>query len=218
MTRNGGKDEGTPLVSMVEDVEKGNQNTAVPKRSDDDARRRAVAERAALAWARSAHEVRSGTLLHRLHPEEWGPKHWAFQQVLRESENRDRETMMLLIKGMPLPTSFGFPNTNGGFCECRLRPRLRLACATRRDASRRQPDSTPPQRALPTHSLSVRLRPPPGSNYNQFVKNNHPLISAFTAHPLHPFNRFERWLIWCCVFAWNFFVNVRVRPPARAAL
>ena len=91
----------------------------------------------------------------------------------------------LALTGMPLPTSFGFPGSDGTFC----------------------------------------------SNFYHFLINNHPFFSIFGAHPMHPFNRYERsvvtlygvirWythsfhrllerprsIIWICTIFWNFFVN-----------
>ena len=46
------------------------------------------------------------------------------------------------------------------------------------------------------------------SNFEAFVEQNHPLVSIFLAHPLHPFTRFERAVVWACTLVFNLFVNL----------
>lgn len=74
---------------------------------------------------------------------------------LRERENI--ETVRLLMRGMPIPCTYGFPGTDGTIF----------------------------------------------SNYTQFIKQFHPLISVWTAHPLHPFSRKERAVVFVCTVAFN---------------
>lgn len=78
-------------------------------------------------------------------------------ELLFLSEPANVETITLLMRGMPLPCTYGFPGTNGTM----------------------------------------------SSNYVQFVYNFHPLISIFTAHPLHPFTRKERFVVFVCSVAFN---------------
>ena len=69
----------------------------------------------------------------------------------------NRATIKLLMRGMPVPCTFGFPGTNGTVW----------------------------------------------SNYREFVKQFHPSISIRGAHPLHPFTRKERFIVFLCTVAFN---------------
>ena len=69
----------------------------------------------------------------------------------------NRATIKLLMRGMPVPCTFGFPGTNGTVW----------------------------------------------SNYREFVKQFHPSISIKGAHPLHPFTRKERLVVFLCTVAFN---------------
>lgn len=70
----------------------------------------------------------------------------------------NRDTVHLLMTGMPVPATFGYPDTDGTVW----------------------------------------------SNYKAFVKQFHPLISICKAHPLSPFTRKERLVVFCCSVAFNF--------------
>lgn len=71
----------------------------------------------------------------------------------------NRATIKLLMRGMPVPATFGFPGTDGTLA----------------------------------------------SNVRAFVCQFHPFISIWLAHPLHPFSRKERCLVFLCSVAFNFF-------------
>ena len=81
-----------------------------------------------------------------------------FILIIRFVDELNADCMKLLLQGMPLPSSYGFPKTDGSFL----------------------------------------------SNWLAFCLNNHPLFSAFFAHPLHPFTRFERLFVYICsvIFSW----------------
>lgn len=74
-------------------------------------------------------------------------------------EDGDRETVRLLMRGMPLPVTFGFPGCSRGAI---------------------------------------------WENYVGFVELFHPFVSIFTVHPLCPFSKKERLVVWICSLAFNF--------------
>ena len=71
----------------------------------------------------------------------------------------DRETVRLLMRGMPVPVTYGFPNTSGGWC----------------------------------------------GNFAGSSANFHPLLSVWMVHPLCPFSGRERFVVFVCSVAFNFF-------------
>ncbi|CAN0299172.1 unnamed protein product [Laminaria digitata] len=46
------------------------------------------------------------------------------------------------------------------------------------------------------------------SNFNEWAKNQHPVLSMFMAHELHPFSRAERLSVMMCYLCWAFFITV----------
>lgn len=91
-------------------------------------------------------------------------RRWALLRVIREADDANTQTMILLLRGMPLPTSFGFPGTDGTLL----------------------------------------------SNMHAFVCNNHPLVSVFAAHAMHPFTHFERGFVYACSVIFSFVINQHV--------
>lgn len=46
------------------------------------------------------------------------------------------------------------------------------------------------------------------SNFREWAKNQHPVLSMFFAHELHPFSRSERLSVMMCYLCWAFFITV----------
>lgn len=73
-----------------------------------------------------------------------------------------RELVRFLMRGMPVPATFGYPGTDGSWL----------------------------------------------ANYVGYLSNINPVVSPFLAHPMHPFSRVERAVVWYCstifLFAWSF--------------
>ncbi|CAM9144310.1 unnamed protein product [Ectocarpus sp. 4 AP-2014] len=46
------------------------------------------------------------------------------------------------------------------------------------------------------------------SNFREWAKNQHPVLSMFLAHELHPFSRTERLSVMMCYLCWAFFITV----------
>ena len=72
-----------------------------------------------------------------------------------------RDVVRFLMRGMPVPATFGYPDTDGSWC----------------------------------------------ANYAAYLKNINPIVSPFGAHPMHPFSRQERAVVWYCstifLFGWS---------------
>ncbi|CAM9874907.1 unnamed protein product [Pylaiella littoralis] len=45
------------------------------------------------------------------------------------------------------------------------------------------------------------------SNFREWAKNQHPVLSMFFAHELHPFSRTERFSVLLCYLCWAFFIT-----------
>lgn len=48
------------------------------------------------------------------------------------------------------------------------------------------------------------------SNYLRFVSQQHPFVSIIFVHPKHPFTRAKRIVVFLCVLAFAFFVDVLI--------
>lgn len=46
------------------------------------------------------------------------------------------------------------------------------------------------------------------SNFREWAKNQHPVLSMFMAHELHPFSKAERFSVMMCYLCWAFFITV----------
>eukprot|EP00904_Undaria_pinnatifida_P010731 jgi/Undpi1/6789/HiC_scaffold_21.g09266.m1 len=46
------------------------------------------------------------------------------------------------------------------------------------------------------------------SNFREWAKNQHPVLSMFMAHELHPFSKTERFSVMMCYLCWAFFITV----------
>ncbi|CAM9958615.1 unnamed protein product [Ascophyllum nodosum] len=46
------------------------------------------------------------------------------------------------------------------------------------------------------------------SNFREWAKNQHPLLSMCMAHELHPFSRIERLSVMMCYLSWAFFITI----------
>lgn len=46
------------------------------------------------------------------------------------------------------------------------------------------------------------------TNFREWAKNQHPVLSMFFAHELHPFSRTERMSVMMCYLCWAFFITV----------
>lgn len=44
-------------------------------------------------------------------------------------------------------------------------------------------------------------------NFREWTKNQHPVLSMFMAHELHPFSRSERFSVMVCYLCWAFFIT-----------
>ena len=45
-------------------------------------------------------------------------------------------------------------------------------------------------------------------NFREWAKNQHPVLSMFMAHELHPFSKTERFSVMLCYLCWAFFITV----------
>lgn len=45
------------------------------------------------------------------------------------------------------------------------------------------------------------------SNFREWAKNQHPVLSMFMAHELHPFSKTERFSVMLCYLCWAFFIT-----------
>lgn len=62
-----------------------------------------------------------------------------------------------------------------------------------------------------TGKKCVRLTPKRDKkwgNFREWAKNQHPVLSMWMAHELHPFTRAERLSVLLCYLCWAFFITV----------